>query len=263
MTSKKKQVKWFPPKNRLNEIYQQTGMHFAFVSSPKDGDQVCHDWVKCRDYMPDAVRTQLTGERSQIYGFTYEKGVNPPIDLRKMRMLVSKEGLKTDEQKQDFLEMMQASLRLVNYYEKLAGVSLSRMYQVDPEGQTRYNTIIMFVGPIMWMQSPFLVSMYSFLLRLGHKKIVFKNGPDLRKKLEDLSKATNRDNDQNYLKGSWDKMHLVIKKRSTLFPKKKGVHDIFWKNIHIDNFHNRTGLVALVKGNTPDNELNKRVKEVL
>jgi hypothetical protein len=263
--TKKKKVVWFPTPKNLCEIYQKTGIHFAFVTAPKSGNKVCHEWVKCRDFMPDAVRTQITGKPSSIFGFTFNKGKNPPIDIAKTRVLVSKEQLTDDAKRLEFTEMMKAGLKLVNYYEAVAGVSKSKMYEVDIEGQKRYTKIFMFVGPKMWMLSPFLVSMYTFLIRLGHKKLKFKDGKELLAALKDLQANPGKmsDNDTNYLRSSWDKMEQIIKNRAELFPKEKGVHDIYWKDLNISSFHNNTGLLALATGNTPDQELNKRMKEVM
>lgn len=258
-----KKVEWFKAPKSLAEEYQQTGIHFTFVSAPKDGSRVCHEWVKCRDFLPDAARTQVTGKPSSIYGFTFDVKKNPPVDMKKMRILVSREGLDTEDKRHEFIQMMTSALKVVNYYESVAGVSLSKMYRVDPEGQTRYNTIVMFVGPLMWMTSPVLISMYTFILRLGHKKLTFKDGDGLRDALKNLQGSGLSDKDVGYLKASWDKMEDVIRDRAKLFPKKKGVHDLYWKDININSFHHKTGLLCLANGNTPDQELNKRMKEAI
>lgn len=264
LAKSKKKVEWFKAPKSLSEIYQKTGIHFAFITAPKEGNRVCHEWVKCRDFMPDAVRTQITGRPSSIYGFTFDVKNNPPIDVAKTRMLVARDQTTTTEQQTEFTEMMKHGLKLVNYFEKLAGVSLSKMYEVEPAGQSRYKKVFMFVGPKMWMLSPFLVSMYTFLIRLGHKKLKFKDEKELRKALKDLqaNPGNMSDNDTNYLKASWDKMETIIKNRTKLFPKEKGFHDIYWKDLSIGQFHNNTGLLALSNMSTPDQGLNKRMKEV-
>lgn len=257
-----KQVKWFEHSGHISEEYQQTGIHFAFVSAPKDGNMMCHPWIKCRDFMPDAARTELTGKSTSIYSFNYAKGTNPPVDLKKMRVLVGREQSNTKAKEKEFTEMMRYALKLLNYYEAFAGVPLSRIYEVNPEGQKRYTKVFMFVGPKMWMLSPFLISMYTFLIRLGAKKLEFKDKGELHKKLEKLQ-ASSTDKDAQYLRSSWDKMEIVLENRAKLFPKKNGYHDIFFKDINISSFHHNTGLVALTRGSSPDQELNKRSKEVM
>ena len=259
-------VKWFSgSKESLSEIYQQTGMLFAFMSSPKDGGRACHPWVKCRDFMHDAVRAQITMGSCSIYGFNFLAGENPPIDLKKTRILVTKDKVSEMTEAQ-FKNKMKAALALVNHFEKYAGVSLSKLIKVDPTGSNKEN-VFLFLGPVMWMQSPFLVSMYTFLIRLGDKELTFKNPADLRKKFKALydnnkKKASGGDNDAGYLGASWNKLHIIIKNRNKLFPKENGVHDIFFKGYDINSFHNRGGIRSLATAYTPDENLNKHIREL-
>ncbi len=261
---KQNTVEWFKAPKSLNEIYQQTGMLFAFLTSPEKGSKVCHEWVKCRDFLHDAVRAQITGTPCGIYGFTFNPATNPNIDLKKMRMLITKDGLK-DGDIEGFGKKIQAGLALVNHFEKHAKVSLSKVEEIDVTGSNK-KVIYLFTGPQMWMSSPFLISMYTFLLRLGDKEIVFENEVDLKNKLKDLNDKYKNgklsDNDANYLGGSWDKLHLFVKNRIKLFPKKDGVHDIFHGSYNINSFHNNGGIWSLATYQTPDTALNDRVKEL-
>lgn len=262
--SKLIEVKWFSSGKSLSEIYQQTGMIFSFVSSPKDGYRMCHDWVKCRDFLHDAVRAQALGDSCSIYGFIFDAGINPPIDLKKMRMLVSKHDLKKGDQTAilAFKDKMKSSLELLHHYEKYAGVSLSRLKEVNPEKSGK-AAVYLFISPVMWMTSPFLVSMYSFLIRLGDKQIKFSDEKDLINKFRELyeanRKAPKSDNDCTYLGNTGDIMHTIISKRNTLFLKENGLHNIYFKKISINNFHNSSGIKSLSQGITPDKELNKTI----
>lgn len=262
MAAKKKKivVEWFPTRGNLNEIYQKTGMVFAFVTSPKEGSKACHEWVKCRDYLHDAVRVQLTGKPMKVYGFEFSVKKNPPVDLTKMRMLVSKNNM-TSKSLGTFRKQMKAALALVNHFEKQARVSLSKMQEVETKDSGKAG-IFMFTGSRMWLSSPCLVSMYTFLIRLGDKEIAFRNAPHLKKKLEQLAGSSN-DNDNNYLIDTWDKMHLIIKNRLTLFPKKNRFHDMYFKDCNIDAFHNQGGILSLAKRTTADEKLNSRFEEML
>ena len=257
-------VEWFENPKSLSEIYQQTGMIFAFVTSPEDGQKACHEWVKCRDFMHDAVRSQITGKSCKIYGFQYDPGKNPNLDLNKMRMLVSKHDLAKDKAG-SFKAKMKAALAMLNHFEAQAGVALSVLKEVDPEGSKK-QAIFMFTGSTMWIKSPFLVSMYTFLIRLGDKELKFKDAADLREKFKALNGDNNAgkliDNDAQYLGASWDKMHSIIENRTTLFPMKDGVHDIFHSEHNIDSFHNNAGIQSLALCKTPDKELNEKIKEL-
>jgi len=261
----KQTVEWFKNPNLLSEIFQQTGMLFAFVSAPETGSKVCHEWVKCRDFLHDAVRSQITGKGCGIYGFSFNPAKNPPIDLKKTRMLVTKDALR-EEYIPEFTKKMEAGLRLLNHFEKHAKVSLSKMHEIDPTGSGK-KAIYSFVSPRMWVSSPFLVSMYTFLIRLGDKEIEFKDKTDLKEKLKALSDDNKSgkisDNDAGYVGKSWDKLHLFIQNRAKLFPKKDGFHDIFFENYGINNFHNSAGILSLANMATPDKSLNERVKGMI
>lgn len=288
-------VKWFTKFSDLCENYQQTGIAFSFVSSPQyslaqhqlsqhnlntfpQHDLLqCHEWVKCRDFLPDAVRTQITGNPCSIYGFTFNINKNPAIDLNKMRMLVAKASLKgkhdfngkpnpsESEEASTFKQTIKASLKLLHHFEKIAKVGKTKVTKVDIKDQSIYKSIFLFTGSSMWLKSPFLVSMYSFLIRLGDKKFQFTNNLELKtefKKFVDyhLNGKNKYNNDAFYLQFSWDKLDLFIKDRSKLFPIKNKVHDIYWESYTIQAFHDRTGIVSLAKSITPDPILNDKIK---
>jgi len=258
-------VEWFKSVNKLCESYQQTGMAFAFVTSQKDGNKMCHEWVKCRDFLHDGVRTQITGIPCEIYGFKFNTKTNPNIYLYKMRMLVTKYNLKTTADTKLFNKKIVSGLKLINHFEKQAKVSLTKVHKVDTKDSGK-ESIFMFIGPAMWVHSPFLVSMYTFLIRLGDKQIKFKNANSLKKELKRLNTKYTKDelldNDAEYLGCLWDKLHIIIKNRAKLFTKKNKMHDIYSDDISINNFHNRCGIRSLAMGTTPNNELNECIKEI-
>jgi hypothetical protein len=265
MSMKSVAVKEFPNPRHLSEIYQSTGFHFAFASGPKykDGRVQCHEWAKCRDFLPDAARAMLTEKPCGIFGFTYDAKKNPTIDMARTRMLVTFKGVDLDVKA--FEKKLLNGLAIAHHYEKMAGATLSRLYAVTGH---KDENVYMFFGPGLWMSSPFFISMYTFLIRLGDKELQFKNNEELRAALKKLyeekkaGKAYGNDNDANYIQYSWDKLDVIIKNRKKLFPEKDGYHDIFFMGHSIDAFHNKTGVVALAQANTPDSKLNERAKEV-
>lgn len=253
-------AEWFKQQGNLSEIYQQTGMLFAFISSPKDGSKVCHPWVKCRDFLHDAVRSQIVGKSCYIYGFRFDPKVNPKIDLKRMRMLVTKSSNNAAEMVA-FKAKMASALVLINHFERQAKTSLSIVQEIDHTGSGK-QAIFMFTGPSMWIKSPFLVSMYTLLIRLGDKELKFKSAKDLQTKLESLHKQFSSDNDAKYLTEIWDKLHPIIKNRKELFKTKDGFHDVFFEDTNIDYFHNYSGIVSLAKFNSRNKELNDSLKKL-
>ena len=125
----------------------------------------------------------------------------------------------------------------------------------------------MFISSVMWMKSPFLVSMYTFLIRLGTKRFECKNAPKLKeemKALADKAKAGKlNDNDAVYLNDCYDKLHHIIKNRTKLFPNKNGVHKLYFEEHSIEAFHNSCGIRTLSRGQSPDKEANTYLKELL
>jgi len=254
MVAKALEVEWFKQK-KLAEIYQQVRMQFAFLSSPKNGNKQCHSWAFCRDFLHDAVRTQITGVASNIYGFTFDKDKNPPIDTVRTRMLVRQDKLeKKDIPK--FERKMKAALKLLHHYETMAGVSLSKFQKVNDD---KLN-VWAFNSPGMWMKAPQLVSMYSMLIRLGDKEFTFKDNASLKKVLKKQSKSGAGDNDTRYLQKCWDKFDLVIKNRNKVFPK-SGYES--YKSMAIGSFHNNSGIYTLCSGNASLDVVKSKFKKVM
>lgn len=233
---KNKKITLFEKDTNLSEIYQKSGLEFAFVSSPKNGMKQCHTMVKCRDFLHDAVRCTIHGNNCSIYGFKYDAKVNPPVDMKKFRMLVVDRNKNAD--KKDFSERMGYSLKLLNYYEEIAGVDKTRIELSDIDKRT----YCYFEGPKMWMMAPFLVSMSSLLIRLGDKKIKFDKRRKLSKAFEKLIKeGDNNENDIKYLKACHDKMENIAKNHKKLCSS----FDPYSDKHTINNFHNTSGIVSL------------------
>ena len=181
-------------------------------------------------------------------------------------MLVKKAQLNKSSAKTDvdrFRKELKAGQALVNHYEKLAGVSLSTMRKVNDASVHVWR----FRGPGFWMRSPFLISMYSFLIRIGDKVDIvdgFKDTPDLIKKLKKVSQMghVGGDHDINYLGDCHDKMHLFIENLDDLiFGKGKLKLDKNYKH-PTNSLHNYCGVHSLCRHVTPDTTLNNKLKKL-
>jgi len=254
---KKKAIVRFK-QDHLNEIYQPTKMQFSFVSAPKDGSRQCHSLAQCRDFLHDAAKAQLTKGSCSIYGFKYAAGSNPAVDLKKMRMLVTKAGLTKDGLKA-FEEKMKRAIKLLHHYEGIAGWTKSTLSKVRTDKPE--DNMWLFVGPVGWMKAPSLVSMYTFLIRLGDKDIgEYKTTKDLVARFENLTKTfKGSDNDVSYLRACFDKMHLVIKHRTKLFTPVAKTN--FFK-CELGTLHNNGGIFKLCSYMSPDKDLNNRLKKL-
>lgn len=259
-------VLWFKQPRDLNEIYQQTGMMFAFAHPCEEGLTQCHEWVKCRDFLPDAVRSQITGKKCTIYGFTFDPENNPNLYLDKIKMLVARGGLKK-EGITKFKKKIKSSLKLLNHFEDIAGAPKTKVTRVDHSGQSKYKAVFLFSGPPMWLSSPFLVSIFTFLIRLGDKELEFTDNDSLEKEFKNLVDkqiaGELNDNDACYLKNSWNKLKLIMENRLELFPNENDVHDVYWKGYALNEFHNMSGLNSLTMYNTLDSKLNTAMKKFM
>lgn len=257
MKTKKFPIEWYP-NSHLNEIYQAVTLKFAFLSPPRHGSKQCHVFAKCRDFLHDAVRCAIQKTDMSLYSFVFKHDKNPPIDLRAIRMLVCKDNCSSAKAQKEWDEKMDAALKLLNHYEGLAGSVKSKVVRIaDKKGHW------LFTGPSWWMKSPYLISMYTFLIRLGDRKIEFADDEELKVKLKAISigKKDKNDNDVGYLLSTWDKMSIVIKNRAKLFGPK--LDPIFTKaDITIDSFHNYCGIVSLCQSNTLVPEVNAKLKKL-
>ena len=218
-----RKIVWWTDPASLDEIYQQTGIQFAFLSSAKDGLKQCHPWVLCRDFIHDALRSSITKTKCSIYGFKYIAGTNPVVSTDKVRMLVRRPELKgaTDKKKAVFHENMKNALKLVNHFEEVADLETrTELSQIKVPGGAE---VYLFRGSSLWVKAPYLISMFTFLIRLGHKNIKFKDQKDLIKKLKAQTTKSAPDNDQRYLQSSFDKLHIVIDNWRDLFGDEKAM----------------------------------------
>lgn len=255
-------VEWLP-QDSLSEIYQKTGYQFALLSAPKDGNKQACSFMLCRDFLQDAVAAFTTKGSCSIYGFKYAYGKHPPLDMVRVRMLVTKDGLSSKANRERFRRELKAGQSLVNHYERLAGVSMSTMRKVTDSSKHVWR----FRGPGLWMKSPFLISMYSFLVRIGDKVDIvdgFKDTPDLVERLKKVSQGSSAgdDHDVNYLGNSHDKMHILMSNLNDLLF--NGGKDKLDKNFKhaTGTMHSRCGIDSLCRFGSPDETLNNRLKKL-
>ena len=230
----------------LIEIYQALGIQFAFLSSKEDGYRQCHPWVKCRDFLHDALRSHFTKRKEIIYGFTYDAEKDPPLDTENIRLLVKRIAPK--DPSEITREIMDSALSIVHIVEEYSGIKpLTKLYCT-----TNDKDIYVFEGASDWMESTFMVSLYTFFIRLGGNRIIFNNKEELDSKLEEWSKKklTDKERDLKYLKTVYPHLYKIIEIRKDLkLVKEDG--KICFESSSINTFHNYTGIMALcgVKGN--------------
>lgn len=262
----KKEIEFLSyPNKSYGEEYQNTGFHFAFMSNE---DMMCHSWIKCRDFLQDALRNQLTGRNDEIYSFNYKPEVDPKIDTKITRLLVKREPTPTSNiEKTNFNEMIKSSLALVNHYEKIYKFSpRSKLISATHKDKDQY--VYLFRGPGIWSQGPIMISMYTFLIRLGYFKLNFTDEETLMKEYEriiTLGKTTPT-NDMRYLKVIYKNLHKILEHKEKHLFKKKGWrkgNKILFQDDRINKFHSGSGIVALSEFRTPIKDINDKFREIL
>jgi len=257
-----RRVKWFGKKQQVSEIYQQFGMVFSFVNTIDDGLVQCHQWIKCRDFLHDALRTALTGKQSSIYGFVFTKGKNPDINLDRTMMLISEPNI-TDARA--FRKILTRSLRLVHHYENMIGESLSRITKVSPDTENGYKHAWLIEGSKFWISAPHLISLYTLLLRLGGEDIkVSVKEENLLKSFDDIikNKKDQLTNDTKYLKTVGKYIGPVLKLNSEIVKyNDAGFSLTYFDEIPINSFHNSSGIFSLCGMRTWSKDLNDIIKE--
>jgi hypothetical protein len=247
-------VELFKNSSNLSEIYQWTGFKFAFFSNEEKPRQ-CHVWVKCRDFLHDAVRGFLMEKQFPIYGFLYDKKSMPPIDVKKMRMLVQP-SVKGEEA----LAQMESALRIINTFERAAKKKpLTKLFKVNDT-----DNVFAFVGSKPWIDSPFTISLFTFLIRLGFRKLQFANKEELMTALERTSNEERKrgDNDISYLKTTLPYLFAILPRHKDLkFQRDDGTFLMGDQNI--DVFHNYGGIVSLCSGQIHDSKIREVYKEIV
>lgn len=259
----KRKVEWFQGPANLDEIYQSVAMKFAFVNEINGKLTQCHPWIKCRDFLHDALRTMLTDEETNIYNFTYKKDVNPWIDMNNTRMLISEKDLKEPLK---FRFKLSRSLKLLHFYETLAGVELTKIQKVEGDIKKRYEHVWMLTSPKMWMSSPYLISMYTLLIRLGVKKLsTFTNEKELLTAFDNVIKENKgkKDNDVGYLKDVKDYLLKLVLDREKIskYNENGFSYTYFQKTYSKFRFHDRSGIVTTCKCNTEFKDVNTYIKK--
>ena len=230
-------VKLKDNKTYLDEIGQPTGIEYAFLS---ENNEQCHVWVKCRDFLNDALRSYFIGRPEQIYRFAYDPKVDPKLDINRMRMLVSFCSTPSCDRAQ----VVDSALAMIHCLEKHGGISpLSKIFPVEGK-----DAIFIFEGSSDWMESTFMISLYTFIIRLGAKRIFPKDANDFEDKLKELCLKNSRshDHDFKYLNTVKSYILRIIEERKNLRYKREDGTFLF-NNKDVHTFHGYTGIVSLCR----------------
>jgi len=210
----------------LSEMNQTVPFRFAFVTKQH---KMCHQWVYCRDFLQDAIRVALTDTPCDIYGFKYDPVKDRKLDLSATRMAVS----------HITKEQAASALKILHLFEQDAEI-----YNTSTLELTEETEVVVFTSSPDWMDSPFTISLYTFLIRLGYRGLVFETKEEFiaecKRIMED--RGNNCDNDAEYMRSANKIIWKVLPKRSFLSWK-----EVDYSGYDIHYFHNTSGIVSLAK----------------
>lgn len=253
---KPSKIEYFKDKN-LAEIYQKSGLQFAFLSKPSEGSRQCHEYVKCRDFLGDAVFATLQNKGKSIYDFSFDPNLNPPIDLTRIRMLV-RESNKANFEKLD--KTMSKCIALLNYYE-------AKMSRVKSTCVKTKEGEYIISGPGTWLQSPALVSLYTLLIRVSEHnaaKEAYELDEDLKPMyisiIEEAKKSGYDYPEISQLNTVYENILSVVRFKDKIFgvsPENR-FSAVYYASDNISTIHNKSGIVALLSKNS--NYISKTVE---
>jgi len=148
----------------LSEIYQDVDAHFAFCKEKEVDNRnrivQQHPWVKCRDFLNDALVYSVERTYSpEIYGFEYD-GRNNPINLDNIEMLIR---IGNDSMKSRSLRQ---AIKVLNKFEKENGFIPTVMKQVARDmydGKTyKYFHV---KGDKLWLTNTIYLSLFTHFIR--------------------------------------------------------------------------------------------------
>lgn len=172
----------------LSEIYQSVNMKFAFcnvdkVSKTKLSIKQLHPWVKCRDFLGDALFATHHKVSYSVFGFKFD-GTTKAVPTDLTYLLIQHTSK----------EQLEKIVPVINYLEKKVRWKQTKL--IDLNTNKNNNHVMLAIASKKWVSSTALISLYTMLWRLGG--IDIKDDETTDQFLERC--ATTNDNDGKYLK---------------------------------------------------------------
>lgn len=153
------EIKWHPKINRLCQL-SAAGLEYALVS---ENYEQMHQLVSCKDFLHDVIHAYLTKRKSAIYDFEYEPSDTMPLCRSKTRLIIANWrdpdlGFKIQEKLLPLLNDVEKTL-------KMSPTKIERCSNV-PKFYGR-SGVWLIEGSKRWSCAPPMISMYTFLIRIG------------------------------------------------------------------------------------------------
>lgn len=205
---------------------ESQALPFRMILCEKDGDTVkaLHDWIKCRDFVAEALFSELAGVPKSIYGFGWH-------DHYEKKPLTSQENLYVAV-KGD-LKALEKHFGLFQDFESMSGLCASELVTTDDE------EVVIIESDSGWIKSPTLLNLYSLIV----KCLMFGELPDSNSLRELMQRITETDKslysrEKNYwdtiLKPyGWTGVERIVSERNDLFALNwEGYKDVSTSELH-------------------------------
>jgi len=211
---KERTVEWHKKNLKIFQI-PTDGLEFAFLS--KDYKQV-HQLVWCKDFMQDAVYSQVNQTPVEIYGFSFDPTSCPQISLDKTRLMVT--SFKDEEFRFKICKNCREFLHQIEDHLKMSKTTIAKCAKAP--ATYRKSGVWILTGSKRWMKSPPMISLYTLLIRIG---LVHKIGDSFEKTLNRIKYGKVRPynwrpvknngykpvNDQNFLRSGRKGIEIILK----------------------------------------------------
>ena len=232
----------------LNEVYSSNQWKFSFLA--KNGE-MAFQWVMCKDYLHDAIHAQIYNKQISVYGFRFTPGVNPPINLNKVQLLMMHDDNRRDWE-------LKRAVELVHLFESYMGIkktTLSKIaYKVDEVHTVKPAYLV--EGSKIWLKSPQLLSLFTLTLRMGHLYPEGTTFPTtLRDFLVDIRKTRETNNHVQIYKSILQKCKsnstflYFLRSRNKIFNKEQEVYYWFPSGTET-TYHNYSGIRGIFMGSS-------------
>ncbi len=250
-----------------DDLYGHSGAKFAFCTKPDKNRKVAQiaSLLGCREDLVDILRKRNNG-----------KGYKD-LDLRRTRLLIilrvpfNTSASKLGQRRSVANTQMQASLKLVNHYERKYGWALTRLYHADmgtlepnaktttPRDVSPYIFGYVVVGSNKWMKSPHYMSLYALLLRLGRGGFAAKFRSQKSLDVELGNYANRQIGDGGHLRSVYKYIDIVMANQEELL---EGRKDLYKKSAlsNADNGYHE-GIRRLCRNETKDRRLGYKFME--
>ena len=239
MSDKSVSIVWKPKVARIAQIFGK-GLEYAFVSP--DNQQV-HQFVYCKDFLQDTIHAYLNNTTVSLYSFRYNGNDSTPITLDSTKILIA------SYRDSAFRKKINPIIDFLNQIEDVLGMKKTKVYGcASPMPTYKRSGVFMLKGSKRWMKAPPMISLYSFLIRLG---CAHQEGASYKDTLQGIFNGSIKpyqSMDATYLKDSLHGIDFILKMGD-----RKIFHNEIKRNYprsitKFDDMHNNCGLIGYCKG---------------